>query len=95
MCLKLRTSLLMQVEASILSGEKSGGCILRFDSHRNVLVDEDLQSFPWMGEHKGVATDAEGNAYITGDCRRLANAQADLFIAKYSPEGTLLFSDTY
>ncbi|MBC7928441.1 MAG: SBBP repeat-containing protein, partial [Bryobacteraceae bacterium] len=79
----------------------------KFDRSREVVIDPVIQYATYVGRSgqesvSGVAVDAAGNAYISGDTTSIdlstgtvfQNSRAgdnDAFVAKVSPNGTILF----
>lgn len=77
------------------SGSANGGTLIKFDSTGSFQWIRNINPFNWSAQGSGVSTDIDGNSYLTGAASRTGNGQADLYIAKYSSNGNLLFSDVY
>jgi len=73
--------------------------LAKYDSDGNLLWDKHVDG-PGLQRGEAVAADATGNSYITGelwgdatfdDVHLVPNGRCDLFVAKYGPEGKLLW----
>lgn len=96
---------------SLTSNGGNDAFIIKYDSAGNTIFGNNWGSTAWnnpTNESKGVASDQNGNIYVTGHfnltidadpsngvSNLTSNGNADVFVIKYNPTGSLLWAKSF